>query len=422
MSLNSGVWQRGALFSVMLVAAGSIGIGSLPTASADDDDDKPSPAANSRAEDDALFEKLDENEDGWLSGTEATRFKAYDKDGNGRVTKVEFLAGRAADRKSNPTPPVAPPGVSDDAPGVGPQKPAAPVAQNDALLPAIGGLSVAQAAILHKHLELLTLACEKELISAAEAEKKALTASSNMPVLTGYLQKVQAGMPPSEDRKFLGAMLEIHQLLMLQAKRLSEYARSRDEAHLAACHKAATAVDTRMKELFGGAAPAAPQSAAETEKVVQRVAVTGNQFAKAAGEKMTVDFADEQLNAFPANRVALQKSAESIADLLAKASEQFRAAAIHCETASKQARQAGEAVESKCWLLKARSFRRLAESKDSFRKMVLLIGDPSIQSRKAFEEQAETLITEAKDLNDESQKLNTQADELYEKSKKTPAP
>jgi pyruvate/2-oxoacid:ferredoxin oxidoreductase beta subunit len=137
---------------------------------------------------------------------------------------------------------------------------------------------------------------------------------------------------------------------------------------------------------------------------------------------MTVDFADEQLNAFPANRVALQKSAESIADLLAKASEQFRAAAIHCETASKQARQAGEAVESKCWLLKARSFRRLAESKDSFRKMVLLIGDPSIQSRKAFEEQAETLITEAKDLNDESQKLNTQADELYEKSKKTPAP
>ncbi len=49
-------------------------------------------------EDEELFDQLDRNEDGWLSGVELGSTRVYDTDGNGEVTRIEFLAGRASDR------------------------------------------------------------------------------------------------------------------------------------------------------------------------------------------------------------------------------------------------------------------------------------------------------------------------------------
>ena len=44
------------------------------------------------------FSKLDENEDGRLSGSEAAAFKGYDANADGKVTLKEFLAGRQKER------------------------------------------------------------------------------------------------------------------------------------------------------------------------------------------------------------------------------------------------------------------------------------------------------------------------------------
>jgi hypothetical protein len=49
-------------------------------------------------EDEELFDQLDRNEDGWLSGVELGTTRVYDLDRNGEVTRIEFLSGRASDR------------------------------------------------------------------------------------------------------------------------------------------------------------------------------------------------------------------------------------------------------------------------------------------------------------------------------------
>jgi hypothetical protein len=49
-------------------------------------------------EDEQLFDQLDQNEDGWLSGVELGDARVYDIDRDGEVTRIEFLSGRANDR------------------------------------------------------------------------------------------------------------------------------------------------------------------------------------------------------------------------------------------------------------------------------------------------------------------------------------
>ena len=58
------------------------------------------PATKAHAEtDETLFQKLDTNEDGVLSGKEARSVLAFDLDQDGEVTQKEFLQGMAAERK-----------------------------------------------------------------------------------------------------------------------------------------------------------------------------------------------------------------------------------------------------------------------------------------------------------------------------------
>lgn len=54
---------------------------------------------NPTKDDAKFFAERDVNEDGWLSGRETKGLEAFDTDSDGEVTKEEFLAGRAAMRK-----------------------------------------------------------------------------------------------------------------------------------------------------------------------------------------------------------------------------------------------------------------------------------------------------------------------------------
>jgi Ca2+-binding EF-hand superfamily protein len=44
---------------------------------------------------DKAFDKVDKNNDGILTGNEKDKLKKFDKDGNGEITKEEYLAGRS---------------------------------------------------------------------------------------------------------------------------------------------------------------------------------------------------------------------------------------------------------------------------------------------------------------------------------------
>jgi hypothetical protein len=71
-------------------------------AQTDDDPPRPAAAPSARvsAEDQALWKRLDLTEDGWLDGKELEGgWKKYDADGDGEVTRAEFMAGRAQERQ-----------------------------------------------------------------------------------------------------------------------------------------------------------------------------------------------------------------------------------------------------------------------------------------------------------------------------------
>jgi hypothetical protein len=55
-------------------------------------------APGPEGEDAARFAEIDVNKDGWLSGSEVIGLRHYDVNGDGEVTRDEFLAGRAAER------------------------------------------------------------------------------------------------------------------------------------------------------------------------------------------------------------------------------------------------------------------------------------------------------------------------------------
>lgn len=60
--------------------------------------DKPERRLN-RSTPKAMFQAADVTEDGFLSGKEAAPFKRFDTDGNGRITKAEFLEGMLKEQK-----------------------------------------------------------------------------------------------------------------------------------------------------------------------------------------------------------------------------------------------------------------------------------------------------------------------------------
>ena len=410
----------------LVVCTGAIGT----TRASDDDDEKPaakSPAAKDRAADEALFEELDENEDGWLSGSEMKAYKSYDLDGNKRVTKVEFLAGQAKTRltkvkpgdKTDPDaapsvePPVAPPGETPVAPpAVSGGKPSVTPAAggNNAILPALGSLASSHAVLTQRYLALLTTAFEKGGVPAKETEQAVLDLDRQMRVISEYLNAAKGTLSPS-DREFISSVQEIHLALKTQATQLVLYSRTKDDKHQAAVRAAEAAVLEKMQKVFGGG-PQGGGTASDPEQTVNAAAAEGNKLAELAGKKFTTIFADANLEAFPGNREEFRKNAKSVADLLSGAAAKYREAATLCEKASQKAGGTGDA---RYWSLKGRSFRRIAESKEGFKSIALLIDDETIQDKATFESRAKPLIEEAIEVNTESQKLSKEAADLWKK-------
>jgi hypothetical protein len=94
MSCRRVVLDRGLLAAVAIVLCltSSAALGQVP----------PPPRTAAQSADLLAFEQLDGNEDGFLSGKEASTVLAYDANGDKRVTKAEFLAARAAARAVDP--------------------------------------------------------------------------------------------------------------------------------------------------------------------------------------------------------------------------------------------------------------------------------------------------------------------------------
>lgn len=80
---------------------------SCPVQAQTDDDDVPSTSVQGSPADEALWQKLDITEDGWLDGNELNGgWIRFDTDGDDEVTKEEWLLGRARERASRPQTPI----------------------------------------------------------------------------------------------------------------------------------------------------------------------------------------------------------------------------------------------------------------------------------------------------------------------------
>lgn len=396
---------------------------------ADDDDDKPAPKTavqKDRAADEEMFDELDDNEDGWLSGSEMKGFKSYDLDNNNRVTKVEFLAGQAKARLAKTripaTPaedPVTPPPGADSSPPAPPRtdfpKPAVVSAgRNNPMTPLVSKLAWSQAQLMTRYLSLLTTACEKGQLTPKETEQRVLDVGDVMPGLVEQLDAAKTAASAA-DRNSILAVLEHYQLLRDQARMLVEYARGKDEKILATLREAEAKAEAGLQKLANAKpakAPEGPPPLSEAEQAVGAAAGEGDKLSMQVGKKFNTIFADENLNGLPGTRPLILKSAQEVAEILKGASARYLEAAALCEKAG---RKATTAEEAKYWSLRGRSLRRMAEAKDGFRSITLLIEDEAIKDRATFEARAKPLVEEALELNNESQKLNKQAADLRAK-------
>lgn len=73
--------------------------GGDPVGGGGGDDPKPAKApVGGNVRDVRAFNRMDENRDGFLTGVMARRFKRYDEDGDGQISREEWYKGRSADR------------------------------------------------------------------------------------------------------------------------------------------------------------------------------------------------------------------------------------------------------------------------------------------------------------------------------------
>lgn len=135
----------------------------------------------------------------------------------------------------------------------------------------------------------------------------------------------------------------------------------------------------------------------------------GNQFAEQGGAKYAELFTDPNIEGFPGNREQLAPTAASLAELMARAAEQYDLAAAKFEEASQKG---VKQVVADYWKLKAQGYRKFAESKKTFRSVGLLITDESVSSIELLDEKLPPLIEQAVKLDEESKALAAQADKL----------
>lgn len=346
-----------------------------PAAPSTDDDPVPTRPASD------TFEQLDANEDGWLSGTEMRTVKAYDTDGNGRVTAAEFRAGRAQEA-----------GGDDSAPA------------DDGRLAAIGGLTYAQLTVMHKYIASISVGFERDAFEADETQQWATDAVAVLPAIKSQLEKVRDGGVSDADQEFIQGALEAFDLIQAEAEQLAAYAENKDDDHRTAFSEALNAASAAVDTLFGNS-----PSAETLAKEVSEAAAAGNEFSGQGGEKYNELFTDANLKGFPANRTKLTPLAKQVADFFLKAAEQYKLAA---EKAAAAAEATDDETEAATFRQQAEGLTKFAESKETFGKVALLFTDRTVR-------EAGALNTKAKELADMAVALDTEARALLGE---TPAP
>ena len=140
----------------------------------------------------------------------------------------------------------------------------------------------------------------------------------------------------------------------------------------------------------------------------------GNAALQGVGDLVKELFGDEIANSFPKDRAKYEKSAELLRTKLATAAEKFRAAAAKFDEAIKTD---SSKIFSEYLALKAKSFVKMADSKDAFQKAAVLVLDKSIETAAQFREKRDALVAEANKLDDESTAFATQADKIHDEHK-----
>ena len=308
------------------------------------------------------------------------------------------------------TPPKAPatPPSGEPAPPTSATKPQAP-APNSALLPAVGSLSTSQALVLSRYLSLLATAHEKDLVTAKEVEERVTEIARGMPAISEYLKAAKTGLT-SADSDFISTILELHELLRNQVQHLAAYTRGKDAKELAATRSAAADFDSRYQKMIGNITAASAPGFTELDKSVNAIGAVGDKFSQEAGPKFDLLFTDENLKSLVENRKTLSKAAQEIAELLTKAAAKYREAAELCEKESKK-----KTSDAPFWEFKGSGFRKLAEAKEGFRALALLIQEETITDKAGFDSRAKPLLENALKLNTESQKLIQQSVETWKK-------
>ena len=145
--------------------------------------------------------------------------------------------------------------------------------------------------------------------------------------------------------------------------------------------------------------------------VVNAASQNANALVAQVVPKYTELFSEANLQGFPGNRGQYQALAEEAKGLLNRASEQFRVSASKLEEAGNQA---VPTILTEYWTLKVQSFRNLADSKDTFAKVIGLLVDETVTSSELLNEKLGPLIDEANKLREESEKLDAEAKKLQD--------
>ena len=140
----------------------------------------------------------------------------------------------------------------------------------------------------------------------------------------------------------------------------------------------------------------------------------GNDLVAQIGPKYKELFNEANLQGFPGNREQYKAKAQETVELFNKSAEQYRLAASKLEEAS---RQAVKQPLIDYWSLKVQSFRKLADSKQAFGKLVQLLLDESITDMNALNEKVGPLVDEAVRLDGESDKLGVEAQKIQDAHK-----
>ena len=137
----------------------------------------------------------------------------------------------------------------------------------------------------------------------------------------------------------------------------------------------------------------------------------GDAAIQSVGDKFTQLLSDENLAAFPGNREQLKPLAQEVSARFKKGAEHYRTAHQRFQEASDEG--VDDAVK-KYWAMRGEMLKTMAESKEGYADVCLLVVDDKIADKTALETQIGERLTKVQALNDAWKKLEADSDKFQE--------